>query len=50
MRVLGYFVTESSGYASEYVPNFRTSVRMIEEELAPRFVRSPLPSIRVGGP
>ena len=33
----GYFVTESSGHASEYVPYFRRSARQIEEELVPRF-------------
>ncbi|MEN6480033.1 MAG: alpha-glucosidase/alpha-galactosidase [Anaerolineales bacterium] len=33
----GYFVTESSGHASEYVPYFRKSAAMIERELVPRF-------------
>jgi len=33
----GYFVTESSGHASEYVPYFRKSQAMIEQELVPRF-------------
>lgn len=37
MRAFGYFVTESSGHASEYLPYFRKSARMVEEELAPRF-------------
>lgn len=37
MRHFGYFVTESSGHASEYLPYFRKSARMIDEELAPRF-------------
>jgi alpha-galactosidase len=37
MKYFGYFVTESSGHASEYVPYFRKSARMVEEELAPRF-------------
>lgn len=37
MRAFGYFVTESSGHASEYVPYFRKLARMVEEELAPRF-------------
>lgn len=37
MRSLGYFVTESSGHASEYVPYFRKSERMVEEELIPLF-------------
>lgn len=33
----GYFVTESSGHASEYVPYFRKSAGMVNEELSPRF-------------
>jgi alpha-galactosidase len=33
----GYFVTESSGHASEYVPYFRKTQAMIDEELVPRF-------------
>ncbi len=37
MRHFGYFVTESSGHASEYVPYFRKSARAIDEELVPRF-------------
>jgi alpha-galactosidase len=37
MRHFGYFVTESSGHASEYSPYFRKSARMVEEELVPRF-------------
>lgn len=37
MRHFGYFVTESSGHASEYSPYFRKSARMIEEDLIPRF-------------
>ena len=37
MRHFGYFVTESSGHASEYVPYFRKNARMIEEDLVPRF-------------
>jgi alpha-galactosidase len=37
MRAFGYFVTESSGHASEYVPYFRKSAEMVEDELAPRF-------------
>ncbi len=37
MRHFGYFVTESSGHASEYVPYFRKNAAMIEEDLAPRF-------------
>ena len=37
MKHLGYFVTESSGHASEYVPYFRKSARMVNEDLVPRF-------------
>lgn len=37
MRYFGYFVTESSGHASEYVPYFRKSTQMVQEELVPRF-------------
>lgn len=33
----GYFVTESSGHASEYVPYFRKSPEMVESNLVPRF-------------
>jgi len=36
-KSFGYFVTESSGHASEYVPYFRKSAPMIDEELVPRF-------------
>ena len=34
---LGYFVTESSGHASEYTPYFRKTAAMVENELVPRF-------------
>ncbi len=37
MRHFGYFVTESSGHASEYVPYFRKTEQMVNEELVPRF-------------
>jgi alpha-galactosidase len=37
MKSFGYFVTESSGHASEYVPYFRKDARMVNEELVPRF-------------
>ncbi len=37
MRHFGYFVTESSGHASEYVPYYRKSAQMVEETLAPQF-------------
>jgi alpha-galactosidase len=33
----GYFVTESSGHGSEYVPYFRKNASMVEHELVPRF-------------
>jgi alpha-galactosidase len=37
MKHFGYFVTESSGHASEYMPYFRKTPEMIENELVPRF-------------
>ncbi len=37
MKYFGYFVTESSGHASEYSPYFRKSAQMIEQELVPTF-------------
>jgi alpha-galactosidase len=37
MQHLGYFVTESSGHASEYVPYYRKDEHMVLNELAPRF-------------
>jgi alpha-galactosidase len=37
MKYFGYFVTESSGHASEYVPYFRKTAQMVEEDLVPRF-------------
>ncbi len=37
MKYFGYFVTESSGHASEYAPYFRKSAQMVNEELVPRF-------------
>ncbi|HYN88289.1 MAG TPA: alpha-glucosidase/alpha-galactosidase [Ardenticatenaceae bacterium] len=37
MKHFGYFVTESSGHASEYVPYFRKSERMVNELLVPLF-------------
>ncbi len=37
MKYFGYFVTESSGHASEYAPYFRKTPAMITGELAPRF-------------
>lgn len=37
MRHFGYFVTESSGHASEYVPYFRKDARRVLEDLSPRF-------------
>jgi len=37
MKHFGYFVTESSGHASEYVPYFRKNAEMVDEDLVPRF-------------
>jgi alpha-galactosidase len=37
MKHFGYFVTESSGHASEYMPYFRKTPEMIENELVPKF-------------
>src|SRR6201997_3602951 len=37
MKHFGYFVTESSGHASEYVPYFRKTPKMVTEELVPKF-------------
>jgi len=37
MKHFGYLVAESSGHASEYVPYFRKSAQMVNEELVPRF-------------
>lgn len=37
MKYFGYFVTESSGHASEYSPYFRKSAQMVNQELVPRF-------------
>lgn len=37
MKHFGYFVTESSGHASEYVPYLRKNARMVNEDLVPRF-------------
>jgi alpha-galactosidase len=37
MKYFGYFVTESSGHASEYVPYFRKNAGMVNEDLVPRF-------------
>jgi alpha-galactosidase len=36
MKHFGYFVTESSGHASEYVPYFRKNAQMVNEDLVPR--------------
>ena len=38
MEHFGYFVTESSGHASEYTPYFRKSAQMVEDDLVPRFL------------
>jgi alpha-galactosidase len=37
MKHFGYFVTESSGHASEYVPYFRKTAEMVNAELVPKF-------------
>ncbi len=37
MKYFGYFITESSGHASEYVPYFRKNAQMVSEDLVPRF-------------
>ena len=37
MKYFGYFVTESSGHASEYSPYFRKNPTMVSETLVPRF-------------
>ena len=37
MKYFGYFVTESSGHTSEYVPYFRKTAHMVNEDLVPRF-------------
>ncbi|MGA7130145.1 MAG: alpha-glucosidase/alpha-galactosidase [Chthoniobacterales bacterium] len=37
LKHFGYFVTESSGHASEYVPYFRKTAKMVDNELVPRF-------------
>jgi alpha-galactosidase len=37
LKHFGYFVTESSGHASEYVPYFRKTAKMVNNELVPRF-------------
>jgi alpha-galactosidase len=37
MEHFGYYVTESSGHTSEYLPYFRKTARAVEEELVPRF-------------
>lgn len=37
LKHFGYFVTESSGHASEYGPYFRKSKEMVDEELVPLF-------------
>lgn len=38
MNYFGYFVTESSGHASEYVPYYRKNAALINENLAPKFI------------
>jgi len=38
MQYFGYFVTESSVHASEYLPYYRKSANMIENEVVRRFI------------
>jgi len=38
MKHFGYFVTESSGHASEYLPYFRKSESMVTAQLVPKFL------------
>jgi alpha-galactosidase len=40
LQHFGYFVTESSGHASEYVPYFRKSPARVTSDLVPRFTTS----------
>jgi alpha-galactosidase len=37
MKHFHYFVTESSGHASEYLPYFRKNAQMVNEQLVPQF-------------
>lgn len=37
MKYFGFFVTESSGHASEYVPYFRKTAQMVNDDLASLF-------------
>jgi alpha-galactosidase len=37
MKAFGYFVTEASAHASDYVPYFRKTAGMVNEDLVPRF-------------
>jgi alpha-galactosidase len=37
MKFFGFFVTESSGHASEYLPYFRKSEQMVNDALVPKF-------------
>jgi alpha-galactosidase len=37
MKHFGFFVTESSGHASEYSPYFRKNAAMVNDDLVPRF-------------
>jgi alpha-galactosidase len=37
LKNFGYFVTESSGHASEYSPYFRKTSQSVNEELVPKF-------------
>jgi len=48
MHYFGYFVTESSVHASEYVPYYRKSASMVESEVAARFLPSSYASYDYG--
>jgi len=37
LKHFGYFVTESSGHASEYAPYFRKNAKMVNNDLVPKF-------------
>jgi alpha-galactosidase len=41
MKALGYFMTESSGHNSEYVPYFRKNEQYINEVLVPQYKSEP---------
>jgi alpha-galactosidase len=52
MKHFGYFVTESSGHASEYMPYFRKTAEMVADELVPKYtdpINHWFDSARTGG-